>query len=312
MLRYIKLILTIMSTAKQELSAILIDYADKIPDQVYIDILNRVAEIPDHIDPRQAGEIQQELDDTNVELRVQTERNDILVDEIYRVEAQRIKLNDMYKSQKKLIEKLKLEKRYLANETWTLDKLYDRIKPNNKEILLEEKDYNYFNILSSGETSIDTIEEEESLEDIYNLFSGEKSSEFDFGIYDLFQSLPDTTKYGYYKYVSRYPWPTVGHELTTYLLSGLNDLYKLRLEELQDDRTRINYLTTWKLLISIINNKIFFYDFLHAKLIPLQKDPDLFLKYVHYKNFYQEDKSVIPHYSTPLQLTKFYHKYLLD
>lgn len=243
MLRYIKLILTIMSTAKQELSAILIDYADKIPDQVYIDILNRVAEIPDHIDPRQAGEIQQELDDTNVELRVQTERNDILVDEIYRVEAQRIKLNDMYKSQKKLIEKLKLEKRYLANETWTLDKLYDRIKPNNKERLIEEKDYNYFNILSSGETSIDTIEEEETLEDIYNLFSGEKSSEFDYGIYDLFQSLPDTTKYGYYKYVSRYPWPTIGHELTTYLLSGLNDLYKLRLEELQDDRTGINYLT---------------------------------------------------------------------
>ena len=242
-MRYIKLILTIMSTAKQELSAILIDYADKIPDQVYIDILNRVAEIPDHIDPRQAGEIQQELDDTNVELRVQTERNDILVDEIYRVEAQRIKLNDMYKSQKKLIEKLKLEKRYLANETWTLDKLYDRIKPNNKERLIEEKDYNYFNILSSGETSIDTIEQEESLEDIYNLFSGEKSSESDYGIYDLFQSLPDTTKYGYYKYVSRYPWPTVGHELTTYLLSGLNDLYKLRLEELQDDGTRINYLT---------------------------------------------------------------------
>ena len=124
------------------------DYTDKIPDQVYIDILNRVAEIPDHIDPRQAGEIQQELDDTNVELRVQTERNDILVDEIYRVEAQRIKLNDMYESQKKLIEKLKLEKRYLANETWTLDKLYDRIKPNNKERLIEEKDYKYFNILS--------------------------------------------------------------------------------------------------------------------------------------------------------------------
>ena len=232
-----------MSTAKQELSAILMDYADKIQDQVYIDILNRVAEIPDHIDPRQAGEIQQELDDTNVELRVQTERNDILVDEIYRVEAQRNKINDMYESQKKLIEKLKLEKRYLANETWTLYKLYDRIKPNNKERLIEEKDYNYFNILSSGETTIDTIEEEESLEDIYNLFSGEKSSESDYGIYDLFQSLPDTTKYGYYKYVSRYPWPTVGHELTTYLLSGLNDLYKLRLEELQDDGTRINYLT---------------------------------------------------------------------
>ena len=33
-----------MSTAKQELAAILMDYADKISDQVYIDILNRVGE----------------------------------------------------------------------------------------------------------------------------------------------------------------------------------------------------------------------------------------------------------------------------
>ena len=229
-----------MSTAKQELAAILMDFSDKISDQVYIDILNKVGEIPDHIDPRQAGEIQQELDDTNIELRVQTERNDILVDEIYRVEAQRIKLKDMYESQKKSIEKLKLEKRYLANEAWELDKLYDRIKPNNKKRLIEEKDYYYFNIRSSRDT---TIEEEESLEDIYNLFSGGKSSEYDYGIYDLFQSVPDTTKYGYYKYVCRYSWPTVGHELTTYLLSDLNDLYKLRLEELQDDRVRINYLT---------------------------------------------------------------------
>lgn len=228
-----------MSTAKQELAAILMDFADKIPDQVYINILNRVGKIPDHIDPRQAGEIQKELDDTNVELRVQTERNDILVDEIYRVEAQRIKLKEMYESQNELIEKLKLEKIYLASEAWELDKLYDRIKPNNKERLIEEKDYYYFNILGSGETIIDTIEEE-SLEDIHNLFSGEKSCEYDYGIYDLFQSVPDTTRYGYYKYVWRYAWPTVGHELTTYLLNDLNDLYKFRLEELEDQREREN------------------------------------------------------------------------
>ena len=81
--------------------------------------------------------------------RVQTERNDILVDEIYRVEAQRIKLKDMYESQKESIEKLKLEKRYLTNKAWELDKLYDRIKPNNKKRLIEEKDYYYFNILDS-------------------------------------------------------------------------------------------------------------------------------------------------------------------
>ena len=232
-----------MSTAKQELAAILMDYADKISDQVYIDILNRIGEIPDHIDPRQAGEIQKELDLTNEELIVQTERNDILVDEIYEVKAQYTKIKNMYESQKELIEKLKLEKIYLANKAWELDKLYDRIKPNNQKRLIEEKDYYYFNILNSRGTTIDTIEEEESLEDIYNLFSGENSSEYDYGIYGLFHSIPDNTKYGYYKYVCRYTCPTVGHELTTYLLSDLNDLYKLRLEELQDDRVRINYLT---------------------------------------------------------------------
>tara|TARA_Y200000002_G_C22658995_1_gene654828 strand:+ start:1110 stop:1820 length:711 start_codon:yes stop_codon:yes gene_type:complete len=232
-----------MSTAKQELAAILMDYADKISDQVYIDILNRVGEIPDHIDPRQAGEIQKELDLTNEELIVQTERNDILVDEIYEVEAQRTKIKDKYELLKKSTEKLKLDKIYLRNELLKLNKLYDRIKPNNSERLINEKDYYYFNIYSSRETTSDTLKEEESLEDIYNLFSGEKSFKYDYGIYDLFQSLTDTTKYGYYKYVCKYENPTVCSELTNYLLNDLNDLYKLRFEELSDKTVRINYLT---------------------------------------------------------------------
>ena len=87
--------------------------------------------------------------------------------------------------------------------------------------------------------------------------SGEKSSEYDYGIYDLFHSIPDTTKYGYYKYVSRYPWPTVGHELTTYLLSDLNDLYKLGWKNYKTIKVRINYLTNMETSFSLINNKIF-------------------------------------------------------
>ena len=51
-----------MSSSKQELAAILMDYQDKIPDQVYIDILNRLRNIPNHKDPKKAAELQKEID----------------------------------------------------------------------------------------------------------------------------------------------------------------------------------------------------------------------------------------------------------
>ena len=58
-----------MSSIKQELAAILMDYTDVIPDQKYIEILERLGQIPDHKDPKKAIEIQQELDKENLGLK---------------------------------------------------------------------------------------------------------------------------------------------------------------------------------------------------------------------------------------------------
>lgn len=55
---------------KQELAAILMDYTDVIPDQKYIEILERLGQIPDHKDPKKAIEIQQELNEANSRLEI--------------------------------------------------------------------------------------------------------------------------------------------------------------------------------------------------------------------------------------------------
>ena len=59
-----------MSSVKQEVAAILMDYTDIIPDQVYIQILERLGQIPDHKDPKKAIEIQQELNQANSRLEI--------------------------------------------------------------------------------------------------------------------------------------------------------------------------------------------------------------------------------------------------
>ena len=70
-----------MSSVKQEVAAILMDYTDKIPEQVYIDILNKLGEIPDHKDPKKASEIQLELDKANRTVYTLEEENDIFREE---------------------------------------------------------------------------------------------------------------------------------------------------------------------------------------------------------------------------------------
>ena len=56
-----------MSSIKQEVSAILMDYQEQIPDQVYIDILKRLSNIPNHKDPKKAVELQREVDQLQIE-----------------------------------------------------------------------------------------------------------------------------------------------------------------------------------------------------------------------------------------------------
>ena len=84
---------------KQELSAILMDYTDVIPDQKYIEILERLGQIPDHKDPKKAIEIQQELDKANSRLEIlddtqfelqECERNYAILNEVF--EEQKMEL----------------------------------------------------------------------------------------------------------------------------------------------------------------------------------------------------------------------------
>ena len=72
-----------MSSLKQEVAAILMDYTDDIPEQAYIDILNRLGKIPDHKDPRKAAEIQKDLDEANQNVSMLEDERELLIDEVH-------------------------------------------------------------------------------------------------------------------------------------------------------------------------------------------------------------------------------------
>ena len=60
----------VVGSVKQEVAVILMDYTDRIPEQVYMDILNRLGQIPDHKDPKKASEIQKELDEVTKKIEI--------------------------------------------------------------------------------------------------------------------------------------------------------------------------------------------------------------------------------------------------
>jgi hypothetical protein len=72
-----------MSALKQEVAAILMDYTDKIPEQVYMNILNRLGKIPDHKDPRKAAEIQKDLDEANQNVSMLEDERELLIEEVH-------------------------------------------------------------------------------------------------------------------------------------------------------------------------------------------------------------------------------------
>ena len=72
-----------MSSLKQEVAAILMDYTDKIPEQVYMNILNRLGKIPDHKDPRKAAEIQKDLDEANQNVSMLEDERELLIEEVH-------------------------------------------------------------------------------------------------------------------------------------------------------------------------------------------------------------------------------------
>ena len=71
-----------MSSVKQEVAAILMDFTEQMPEDVYMEILRQLGNIPDHKDPKTAAEIQKELDRVSKENTELDEENDLLREEV--------------------------------------------------------------------------------------------------------------------------------------------------------------------------------------------------------------------------------------
>lgn len=83
-----------MSSVKQEVAAILMDYTDNMPEDVYMDILKRLGQIPDHKDPKAAIEIQKELDRISEKCEYLEEENECITSELEEADKQ---LEETYK-----------------------------------------------------------------------------------------------------------------------------------------------------------------------------------------------------------------------
>lgn len=75
-----------MSSIKQEVAAILMDYTDHMTEDAYMAILNELSKIPDHRDPKTAVELQKELDTATKQLYSVEEQEELLRDELARAE----------------------------------------------------------------------------------------------------------------------------------------------------------------------------------------------------------------------------------
>ena len=71
-----------MSSVKQEVAAILMDFTEQMPEDVYMEILRQLGNIPDHKDPKTAAEIQKEFDRVSKENTELDEENDLLREEV--------------------------------------------------------------------------------------------------------------------------------------------------------------------------------------------------------------------------------------
>ena len=71
-----------MSSVKQEVAAILMDFTEQMPEHVYMEILRQLGNIPEHKDPKTAAEIQKELDRVSKENTELDEENDLLREEV--------------------------------------------------------------------------------------------------------------------------------------------------------------------------------------------------------------------------------------
>ena len=177
---------------KQELSAILMDYTDVIPDQKYIEILERLGQIPDHKDPKKAIEIQQELDKANSRLEIlddtqfeleECQRNYAILNEVFeeqKMELIEAKKNFEYLSQfftdiTKCKPTLHGDSMIIFNITGKSSNYLKRSKQNASDFVKEYREW-MVNTMNNNESSSielshdDNVEKEENIvqEDIDN------------------------------------------------------------------------------------------------------------------------------------------------
>tara|TARA_B100001094_G_C18153727_1_gene785214 strand:+ start:917 stop:2041 length:1125 start_codon:yes stop_codon:yes gene_type:complete len=235
-----------MSSVKQEVAAILMDYTDRIPDDVYIGILNQLSNIPDHKDPKKASEIQKELNNTQNKLSILTDRNYALLDDIDYLNKQ-LDIADKridFENHSKCI--LKQKYSYIYRRMIWLEQMCEEIYEEDNNRLLSECEYSRygFDIIHKDD---ETKQSDKILSNLASLFDTgdeleeeeiEKQDEFDseefykndtedesFYLDQLFNNL-DNIKYGYYKYVSSTWWhESLMSRLTYYLLNGYKVTY---------------------------------------------------------------------------------------
>ena len=141
-----------MSSLRQELAAILMDYTDEISDQSYRDILQKLSEIPNHKDPKKANEIQKQLDKTIEITSMLKDENEILSEELDQANKEASDYRKKYLSSKRNNTKLKKELNLKLAEL-------DNEKQNIVAIKKEEEDfYNNQNayLLSQFRVDFDT------------------------------------------------------------------------------------------------------------------------------------------------------------
>ena len=123
-----------MSSLRQELAAILMDYTDEISDQSYRDILQKLSEIPNHKDPKKANEIQKQLDKTIEITSMLKDENEILSEELDQANKEASNYRKKYLSSKRNNTKLKKELNLKLAEL-------DNEKQNIVAIKKEEEDF---------------------------------------------------------------------------------------------------------------------------------------------------------------------------
>ena len=234
-----------MSSVKQEVAAILMDYTDRIPDEVYIGILNQLSNIPDHKDPKKASEIQKELDNTQNKLSILTDRNYALLDDIEYLNKQLDIADKRADFENHFKNILKEKYSYIYRRMIWLEKMCEEMYEEDNNRLLTKSEYTDYgfdiihkddetkqtdkilsNIASLFDTKDDSEEEEIEKQDESEAKEFYKNNEDDsFYLDQLFVNL-DNTKYGYYKYVSSTWWnESLMLRLTTYLLNGYKITY---------------------------------------------------------------------------------------